>query len=196
MGSSNENSAYGPVRNPVRHGSRTRRLQRRFGRSGGGRNGRGHAGHRHRRLDSPAGVFCGVVGVLPTYGRVSRYGLIAFASSLDRVGHLQRMCATPQPCSASSPDTIRMDATIRRCPCPTTQPTSTSRWTALRIGVPDGIFRRRPRPRSPRSRRAGIDQLARRRLHHQADLAAAHALRHSHVLRDRHGGSQRQPRAL
>jgi aspartyl-tRNA(Asn)/glutamyl-tRNA(Gln) amidotransferase subunit A len=140
MGSSNENSAYGPVRNP-------RALDRVPGGSSGGSAAAVAAGLCVASLGTDTGgsirqpaAFCGVVGVLPTYGRVSRYGLIAFASSLDRVGPLARSVADAATMLEvlAGPDV--MDATSSQTVVGAYAEETKKGVAGLRIGVPEEYF--------------------------------------------------------
>ncbi|MGD0938306.1 MAG: Asp-tRNA(Asn)/Glu-tRNA(Gln) amidotransferase subunit GatA [Terracidiphilus sp.] len=159
MGSSNENSAYGPVRNPVD----TERVP---GGSSGGSAAAVAANMAVATLGSDTGgsirqpaSFCGVVGVLPTYGRVSRYGLIAYASSLDRVG----------PFAANVRDAATMlgviaghdpkDATSSPAPVPDYAAESDKPVEGLRVGVPAEYFAEGLDPEVRTAVEAGIDAL-------------------------------------
>jgi aspartyl-tRNA(Asn)/glutamyl-tRNA(Gln) amidotransferase subunit A len=159
MGSSNENSAYGPVRNPVD----TDRVP---GGSSGGSAAAVAANLAVATLGSDTGgsirqpaSFCGVVGVLPTYGRVSRYGLIAFASSLDRVG----------PFASNVRDAATMlgviaghdpkDATSSPAPTPDYAAESDKGAERLRIGVPAEYFAEGLDPEVRAAIKKGIDAL-------------------------------------
>ena len=159
MGSSNENSAYGPVRNPVD-------LERVPGGSSGGSAAAVAANLAVATLGTDTGgsirqpaSYCGVVGVLPTYGRVSRYGLIAFASSLDRVG----------PFAASVEDAATvlevlaghdpLDATTSTRPVESYAAATTQDLDGLRIGVPEEYFGEGLDPEVRASVEAGIDAL-------------------------------------
>jgi aspartyl-tRNA(Asn)/glutamyl-tRNA(Gln) amidotransferase subunit A len=136
MGSSNENSAYGPARNPWA-------TDRTPGGSSGGSAAAVAARCAPVALGSDTGgsvrqpgAFCGVVGLKPTYGRVSRYGLLAFASSLDQIGPLSRTTADAALVLSVIAGADPRDATASREPVPDYSAAMTGEVTGVRIGVP------------------------------------------------------------
>ena len=140
MGSSNENSAYGPVRNP-------RALDRVPGGSSGGSAAAVAAGFCVASLGTDTGgsvrqpaAFCGVVGVLPTYGRISRFGLIAFASSLDRVGPFTRSVEDAALLLEVLAGEDRLDATSADRPVGHYVAELAKGVEGLRVGVPEEYF--------------------------------------------------------
>ena len=140
MGSSNENSAYGPVLNP-------RALDRVPGGSSGGSAAAVAANFAVATLGTDTGgsirqpaAFCGVVGVLPTYGRVSRYGLIAFASSLDRIGPLTTTVKDAAIVLQVIAGKDVMDATSSTRPVDDYVGGLAKPVDGLRIGVPEEYF--------------------------------------------------------
>jgi aspartyl-tRNA(Asn)/glutamyl-tRNA(Gln) amidotransferase subunit A len=140
MGSSNENSAYGPVRNPVDP-------ERVPGGSSGGSAAAVAANMAVATLGTDTGgsirqpaSFCGVVGVLPTWGRVSRYGLIAFASSLDRIGPFAGNVRDAATLLSVIAGHDAMDATSSPQPAPDYAAESDKGAEGLRIGVPAEYF--------------------------------------------------------
>ena len=140
MGSSNENSAFGPVRNPVA-------LDRVPGGSSGGSAAAVAQGTAVASLGSDTGgsirqpaSFCGIVGVTPTYGRVSRYGLVAFASSLDHIGPFARNVEDAATVLKAMAGHDECDATSAAAPVADYHAALTGQVKGLRIGLPQEYF--------------------------------------------------------
>jgi aspartyl-tRNA(Asn)/glutamyl-tRNA(Gln) amidotransferase subunit A len=136
MGSSNENSAFGPVRNPLA-------LDRVPGGSSGGSAAAVAQGTATLALGSDTGgsvrqpaSFCGVVGVTPTYGRVSRYGLTAFASSLDHIGPFARNVRDAATLLRVISGRDPMDATSAEAPVPDYTQLLDGNVKGLKLGLP------------------------------------------------------------
>ena len=140
MGSSNENSAFYPVRNPAAP-------DRVPGGSSGGSAAAVAAGMTPLALGSDTGgsirqpaSFCGVVGVLPTYGRVSRYGLVAFASSLDHIGPFSRTVKDSARLLGVIAGRDRRDSTSAAAPVLDYLAALDGDVKGMRIGVPKEYF--------------------------------------------------------
>ena len=140
MGSSNENSAWKPVHNP-------HDLSRVPGGSSGGSAAATAAGMAVAALGSDTGgsirqpaSFCGVVGLKPTYGRVSRYGLIAFASSLDHVGPLAKTVKDAAILLRTIAGRDPMDSTSAEPPVPNYVAELDKPVRGLKIGVAKEYF--------------------------------------------------------
>src|SRR5882672_11715852 len=140
MGSSNENSAYGPVKNPLA-------LDRVPGGSSGGSAAVVAAGLAVASLGTDTGgsirqpgALCGIPAMMGSYGRVSRYGLIAFASSLDRVGpfanNVKDVAAVLQTIAGRDPN----DSTSTTAPVPTYADEISKPVKGMRIGIPRDYF--------------------------------------------------------
>ena len=133
MGSSNENSAFGSVKNPID-------IERVPGGSSGGSAAAVAAGMALGALGSdtggsirlPAG-FCGVVGMKPTYGRVSRFGVMAMASSLDQIGPFGKTVADAEVIYTVIKGEDKMDATSKDA---AESQIATENPNSITIGIP------------------------------------------------------------
>jgi aspartyl-tRNA(Asn)/glutamyl-tRNA(Gln) amidotransferase subunit A len=140
MGSSNENSAYGPVRNPAAP-------DRVPGGSSGGSAAVVAAGLAVAALGTDTGgsirqpgSFCGIPGLMPTYGRVSRYGLVAFASSLDKIGPFTTNIPDAAAVMAVIAGHDPKDSTSANLPVENYSQVIEQPVKGLRIGVPEDYF--------------------------------------------------------
>ena len=140
MGSSNENSAYGPVRNPVAPDHVP-------GGSSGGSAAAVAAGLAVAALGTDTGgsirqpaSFCGVPALNPSYGRVSRYGLIAYASSLDRIGPFANTVRDAATVMSVIAGRDPRDSTSASVPVPDYAADLARSLRGLRIGIPEDYF--------------------------------------------------------
>jgi len=140
MGSSNENSAYGPVRNPVAP-------DRVPGGSSGGSAAAVAAGLAVAALGTDTGgsirqpgALCGIPALMPTYGRVSRFGLIALASSLDRIGPFATTVGDAAEVMNAIAGRDANDATSAEAPVPDYTAALDAPVARTRIGIPREYF--------------------------------------------------------
>jgi len=161
MGSSTENSALGTTRNPW-DGSRVP------GGSSGGSGAAVAAGECHAALGTDTGgsvrlpaAFCGVVGLKPTYGRVSRYGVIAYASSLDQVGPLARDVADTALMLEVIAGHDAADSTASPRPVPSYGAVLERGVRGLRLGLPREYFVEGMQPEVEAGVRAAVRELER-----------------------------------
>ena len=197
MGSSTENSAFGPTRNP-------RDPSRVPGGSSGGSAAAVAAEYAPLGLGSDTGgsirqpaALCGVVGVKPTYGLVSRYGLIAFASSLDQIGPF----ATTVADAALLLDVISghdpADSTSIPDVHPAVLPVIEHGVDGLRIGIVEELTDADGHPaRDRRCGRAGGARAREGRRHRRPRQRAQRRVRPVGLLPHRAGGSVVEPRPL
>lgn len=136
MGSSNENSAYKLCRNPWD-------LERTPGGSSGGCSAAVASGQCPAAIGSDTGgsvrqpaAFCGLVGLKPTYGRISRYGLVAYASSLDQIGPITRTIEDAALLLQIMAGPDHLDATCWNEPIPDYMTGLNERVEPVRIGIP------------------------------------------------------------
>jgi aspartyl-tRNA(Asn)/glutamyl-tRNA(Gln) amidotransferase subunit A len=162
MGSSTENSAFGPTHNPWAP-------DRTPGGSSGGSAVAVAAGMAALALGSDTGgsirqpaAFCGIVGLKPSYGRVSRYGLLAFASSLDQIGPLTRTVADAAISLAAIAGHDPADATSARDPVPDYTAALTGDVRGVKIGVPRTLVHEGVDPDISRALVSALDVLTAR----------------------------------
>lgn len=160
MGSSTENSAFGPSRNPWN-------LQCVPGGSSGGSAAAVAADECAAALGSDTGgsirqpaAFCGVVGLKPTYGRVSRYGLVAFASSLDQIGPITKDVADAAFLLGIIAGHDPMDSTSADVPVPDYMKALKKKdLKKLKVGIPAEFFAEGLDPEVEQAVRAAIEEL-------------------------------------
>ena len=160
MGSSTENSAFGPSRNPWN-------LQCVPGGSSGGSAAAVAADECVAALGSDTGgsirqpaAFCGVVGLKPTYGRVSRYGLVAFASSLDQIGPITKDVPDAAFLLGAIAGHDPMDSTSAAVPVPDYMKALKKKdLKKLKVGVPMEFFAEGLDPDVEQAVRAAIEEL-------------------------------------
>ena len=160
MGSSTENSGYGATRNPWD-------LERVPGGSSGGSAAAVAADEAPAALGTDTGgsvrqpaALCGVVGLKPSYGRVSRYGLIAYGSSLDQIGPITKTVADAALLLEVIAGVDARDSTTLPVDVPNYADALTGDIAGMRIGIPHEYFVEGIQPEVEAAVRAGIEQMA------------------------------------